>query len=82
MRPRDTTPEAWAVYVDIYRRMPPEKKIAAALSLSRSVRAIAEAGLKQRFPAASEREIFLRRVRMELGEELFRKACGAELPPG
>ena len=81
MRPPDTSPEAWEIYLDIYRRMPPEKKIAAALSLSRTVQALAEAGLKAQFPGAGEREIFLRRVRLVLGEELFRRAYGAELPP-
>ena len=79
-RPQDTSPEAWAVYLDIYRRMSPEKKIASALEMSRSVKALAEAGLRQRYPAASPREIFLRRVQLDLGEELFRKAYGFELP--
>jgi hypothetical protein len=80
MRPRDTSPEAWEIYLDIQRRMPPEKKLESALALSRTVQAIAEAGLKERFPAADEREIFLRRVQLQLGEELFRKAYGVEFP--
>jgi hypothetical protein len=60
--------------------MCPHQKIASALSLSQTVRSLAEAGLRERFPHASEREIFLRRVQLDLGEELFRKAYGAELP--
>jgi hypothetical protein len=79
MRPRDTSPEAWAVYLDVHRRMAPEQKIASALSLSQTVRLLAEEGLRRKFPHASEREIFLRRVQIDLGEELFRKAYGAEL---
>jgi hypothetical protein len=67
------------VYLDIHRRMGPDQKIASALSLSETVRLLAEEGLRRRFPHASEREIFLRRVQLELGEDLFRRAYGAEL---
>ncbi len=39
---------------------------------------LAEAGLRRRFPEADDREIFLRRVRLILGKELFEKAYGIE----
>lgn len=81
MRPPDTTPEAWEIQLDIYRRMSPEEKAAAAFALTEQVRTIAEAELRQKFPHASDREVFLRRVQLQLGDELFRKAYGDELPP-
>ena len=79
MRPRDTSPEAWKVYIDIYRHVSPGEKIRRAMAMTKTVNLLAEAGLRQRFPEADDREIFLRRVRLTLGEELFRKAYGMEL---
>jgi hypothetical protein len=79
MRPLDTSPEAWKVYLDIHRRMSPAEKIRQAMSMTKTGHLLAEAGLRRRFPDASDREIFLRRVRLTLGEDLFRKAYGTEL---
>jgi hypothetical protein len=80
MCPRDTSPEAWEVFLDIQRRMSPGEKLARALELSEVVRRFAEAGLRQRYPSADDHEILLRYAKMTLGEELFRKAYGNVLP--
>jgi len=80
MAPLDTTPEAWEAFLAIQRRMTPEQKIQQALEMSALVRELMEAGLRQQFPQAGDREIFLRRVRLELGPELFRKAYGDAIP--
>jgi hypothetical protein len=79
MRPADTSPEAWAVFLDLQRRTPPGEKIRRAMSLTKTVHALTEAGLRRQYPHATDREIFLRRVRLTLGDDLFRKAYGAEL---
>lgn len=79
MRPRDTSPEAWKVYIDLYRSVPPAEKIRRAMSMTQTGHLLAEAGLRRRFPDADDREIFLRRVQLTLGKDLFRKAYGAEL---
>jgi hypothetical protein len=79
MRPEDTSPEVWAVFLDLQRRTPPAEKIRRAMSLSKTVQLLAEAGLRRRFPEADDREIFLRRVRLTVGDDLFRKAYGVEL---
>jgi hypothetical protein len=50
------------------------------MSLSKTVRLLAEEGLRREYPDADDREIFLRRVRLTVGEDLFRKAYGTELP--
>lgn len=76
MRPLDTSPEAWAVFLDIQRRMTPGEKIARVFELSALVKAMAEAGLRQRYPDASDEEIRLRAIRQRLGDELFEKAYG------
>jgi hypothetical protein len=79
MRPADTSPEAWAVFLDLQRRTAPGEKMRRAMSLSRTVQLLSEAGLRRQFPEASDREIFLRRARLTLGDDLFGKAYGAEL---
>jgi hypothetical protein len=81
MRPLDTSPEAWAVFLDIQKRMTPGEKIARVFELSARVKAMAEAGLRQRYPDASDEEIRMRAIRQRLGDELFEKVYGeAALP--
>ena len=79
MRPADTSPEAWEVLTTLQRRMPPSEKMQLAFEWSEIIRQFAEAGLRQRYPLASEREIFLRFARQSLGEALFRQVYGSEL---
>jgi hypothetical protein len=79
MRPEDTSPEAWKVFLDLQRSTPPAEKIRRAMSLSKTVQLLSEAGLRRKFPEADDREIFLRRARLTLGDELFRKAYNTEL---
>jgi hypothetical protein len=79
MRPADTSPEAWEVLTDLQRKMPPAEKMLLAFEWSEMVRQFAEAGLRERYPHASEREIFLRYARQSLGDDLFRKVYGSEL---
>lgn len=79
MCPRDTSPEAWNVYLDIQRRMSPSEKLRRAFEFSAFVNGLADGVLRQKYPAAGEREIFLRGARQRLGAELFRKAYGNEL---
>jgi hypothetical protein len=80
MRPADTSPEAWRVFIDLQRRMPPAEKLQRAFEYSAFVRSLAEGVLRQRYPQASDREIFLRAARQRLGVELFRKVYCDELP--
>lgn len=80
VRPADTTPEAWEVLTTLQRNMPPAEKMQLAFEWSEMVRQFAEAGLREKYPHASEREIFLRYARQTLGEEWFRKVYGNELP--
>ena len=59
--------------------MPPAEKMQLAFEWSETIRQFAEAGLREKFPHAGEREIFLRHARQTLGEDLFRKVYGHEL---
>jgi hypothetical protein len=78
MRPRDTSPEAWNLLMDLLRKIPQEEKLRRALDLTAAARKLSEAGLRQAFPDAGEREIFLRLAQRQLGEELFQKVFGDE----
>ena len=80
MCPADTTPEAWRVFLEIQRRMSPGEKLARTLEFSETLRRLAEAAMRRRYPQAAEHEIFLRVTRQNLGGELFRKAYGDAFP--
>ena len=80
MRPADTSPEAWEVLTSLQRNMPASEKMQLAFEWSEIIRQFAEAGLREKYPHAGEREIFLRYARQTLGEELFRTVYGTELP--
>jgi two-component sensor histidine kinase len=69
------------MFLDIQKRMTPGEKIARVFELSARVKAMAEAGLRQRYPDASDEEIRMLAIRQRLGDELFEKVYGeAELP--
>jgi hypothetical protein len=70
MRPRDTSPETWRVFLDLQRLVPPPEKLRLTLEYSDFIREMAESGLRQRYPAADEREIYLRKAQLILGSEL------------
>ena len=76
MCPKDTSPEAWKVFLEIQRRMTPGEKLARVLEHSEFARSLVIAGLRRRHPEASEREIFLMFARQKLGPELFEKVYG------
>ena len=66
--------------MDLVRKIPAGEKLRRTLELSHTVRMAGEAGLRQAYPHASDREIFLRVARQNLGSELFRRVYGEEIP--
>jgi hypothetical protein len=56
----DTSPAANARYHELLRAMAPERRLEAAMGLSRAVRELAVAGLRSRHPDASEDELRVR----------------------
>ena len=60
--------------IDAWRRMPPSEKLSLVIRLSDTVRQLALAGVRQRYPDASPREQFLRLAMVTLGDDLARKA--------
>jgi hypothetical protein len=79
MRPADTSPEAWKVWLDVVRKMTPAERLQRAFEYSAFVRNLAESTLRREHPGASEREIFLRAARQRLGPAMFARVYGNEL---
>jgi hypothetical protein len=81
MKPADTSPEAWRILLDIYRRMTPDEKLQRTIDMSAFLRSVCEAGVRADYPLASEREVFLRVTQRTLGSELFAKVYGHDVLP-
>lgn len=70
----DTAPDIEQRQVDAWRRMTPAQKLRLVTQMTATVRQLALAGVRQRYPAASAREQFLRLAQVTLGDELARRA--------
>ena len=76
MSVRDTRPEADARYHALLRKMTPAQRLEAADRLSRSVRELALAGLRERHPAADETELRVRLTARLYGRDASRRVHG------
>lgn len=63
---RDTTLDADRVRLDAIRKLPADQRLRQALELSESIRALALAGLRRRYPGRSDLEL----VEVLLGTQL------------
>jgi len=75
-RPADTTPQAWAAYLGLIQQMNPSEKLRLIFMLSANLRALAEAGVRYRFPDASEHEVLLRTAALYLDRQTMIRAYG------
>ena len=78
----DTDPRVMEVWTELLRRKTPGERIALAFELSEFAIRMSESGVRERYPDASEREIFLRAAALRLPRELMIRAYGwdPELP--
>lgn len=72
----DTSEEAEAVLIDIWRNASAARKIAMVLSANRTARALALTGLRERYPNESPARLQRRLAELWLGSELATKAYG------
>jgi hypothetical protein len=70
----DTSDDAAAVRLEVYRRMGPERRLRVALELTEISRRLLRDGVAQRHPEYSDAEVRLAFLRLWLGPELFRRA--------
>ena len=68
--PDDTTPEAWAVQLEILRRMTGPERVAMAFEMSEAARALSEAGIRHRHPEWNEGQVRDALMEMLLGLDL------------
>ncbi len=73
----DTHPDAERVLLELLRNASPSRKIEMVLSANRAGRALALAGLRERYPSESESRLRRRLADVWLGAELATKAYGA-----
>jgi len=72
----DTHPQMEALQIELWRHASPTRKMHMLAQLNASARTLALAGLRSRFPNASEDELRYQIAVLLLGEELARKVYG------
>ncbi len=76
--PRDTTTEAHAYQIDLYRRRGPEWRLRAAFEMSDEARELVRDGIRSRHPDYSERDVEAALRLLFLGERLYRETWPQE----
>ena len=72
----DTDPRALEVFLSLQRQMPAGKKVAAVFEISAMLLRLSEAGVRQLYPEADPREVFLRMAARRLDRETMIRAYG------
>ncbi|MBN1442044.1 MAG: hypothetical protein JXA90_05005 [Planctomycetes bacterium] len=72
----DTAPDAERCLIRLAREMPPGRKLDIAVAMSRTLRQLAEAGVRSRYPDATEDEIRKRLAARWLPREIVIAAYG------
>jgi hypothetical protein len=67
----DTTPEARRVQYDLWRRMPLGRRLELVFDMYDTGQQLALAGLRMRYPEATEEEIWHLWARQHLGDKLY-----------
>ena len=70
----DTSPEVERMQIERWRHMSPAEKAAMVSGLTQATCELSLAGIRERYPDASSRELFLRLAMLRLGPDLARKA--------
>jgi len=76
MNHSDTSPEIEAIQMALVRQMTPARKLALVGEMNRTVRTLARAGLKQRFPHDTPAQRRRRLATLILGEPLATQVYG------
>lgn len=72
----DTDPKAEQLLLDLWRKATPNEKLAMVLEANRTARALAMAGLRQRYPNEDAHRLRRRLVDLWLGPELAERHMG------
>jgi hypothetical protein len=72
----DTDPRALKVFLELQRKMTPAEKVAAVFELSDLLMRLSETGVREQYPGADEREVFLRAAARRYDRETMMKVYG------
>lgn len=72
--PLDTSPDAHAIQLDVYRTLGSRGRVAAAFRLTTATREWTKAGIRARHPDYSPEQVTLALARLTLGDDLVRRA--------
>lgn len=81
VRSADTSPGAWQVQRDIFRRMTGPERIAMAVEMSEAARGVAAAGIRYRHPRWSDEEVHDALLAGLLGARLANEVRRSRLVP-
>ncbi|MBI5497007.1 MAG: hypothetical protein HY904_18475 [Deltaproteobacteria bacterium] len=76
----DTTAEQDAVYMDLVRKASTAQRARVVGALSAGVRRMAEAGIREAFPAATDEEVAVRVAMRLYGRDVVQRVLG-RVPP-
>jgi hypothetical protein len=76
LRPRDTSEEAWEVYLDILRKMTPEQRMMRAFRLTDTMRDVAMSGIRQRHPEYDDSQVRMALLGITMSKEQWRQHFG------
>jgi len=76
LRPRDTSIEAWEIYIGVLRKMTPEQRMLKGFQLTDMARRVAMHGIKERHPDYSDKEVKLALLRMTITEGQWKEHFG------
>jgi hypothetical protein len=71
--PEDTTPEAFRIQCDIFRKMTPTERLRRTFDLIDFAERLSAAGIRERHPEYSNEQVRMALIRMRLGDELFKQ---------
>ncbi|MEM7608509.1 MAG: hypothetical protein AAF411_24410 [Myxococcota bacterium] len=73
-RPSDTSPDAWSVQLQVWRRMGPQRRLDVMAAMSEELVALRRSGIRARHPECSDEAVRLAEIRQRLGDALFTAA--------
>jgi hypothetical protein len=73
---RDTDPKALEVFLALQRQMTGPEKIAAIFQMNEMLWQLAESSVRQQYPVAGDREVFLRTAARFHDRETMRRVYG------
>jgi hypothetical protein len=72
----DTHPDALRVYLKIHSGIPPGRKLSRVAEMYDAITALQTSEVRRLYPAATDREVFLRVTARRLGPELMKRVYG------